>query len=246
MTAAPSLAEDLVAALAELDNPHKDATADVGQYAYRYATLATLLDIARPVLGRHRLALLTLVESTGPTVTVRAVFHHATGDTLDVGRLDLARGTSAQQLGSAITYARRYLALAALGLAAEDDDGATAAQLVDTTPAPPPPDPDAVATFERLRTYGNHATAPDLLRELAADAGRRLTVDDLGAYPAWRAQVRELLDTLDLIATDNPAPDEEPATEPQDDPPAPRATVGSRSSRRNPPSAAEPATPGQD
>ena len=230
-TSTPTLACDLVAALAELENPHKDATADVGTYAYRYATLSQLLDIARPVLGRHRLALLTPVESAGPTVTVRAVFlHGATGETFEAGRLELPRGNSAQQLGSAVTYARRYLALAALGLAAEDDDGAGAAPL-DPTPTVREPSPNelaAVAMFGRLKELAGTPTA-DSVKQLAANEGRRLTVDELGAYPAFRRQVADLLAALEDVD-----PNDEPTAASHEDETAPepaRTQLGSRARR---------------
>lgn len=47
---------------------------------------------------------------------------------MEFGPLVLPYGNSPQAAGSAITYARRYALVAALGLATEDDDGAAATQ----------------------------------------------------------------------------------------------------------------------
>lgn len=200
----PTLATALVQALAELENPVKDATADAGTYRYAYATLAAVLDRSRPVLGRHRLALLTPVESHGPAVVIRAVFIHGpTGETLEAGRLELARGSSAQQLGSALSYGRRYVTLAALGLAPDDDDGQSAAPLEHLDQRPAAADPDTSAArlvFDRLKSLAG-TPAADLVKEAARDAGRKLTLTDLVGYPGWRAEVLELLDAIDTMPT---------------------------------------------
>jgi hypothetical protein len=51
------------------------------------------------------------------------------------------------------------------------------------------------ATYDRLRTLAG-TDAANRVRELASEAGHKLTVGELGAYPSWRAQVDELLDRV--------------------------------------------------
>lgn len=124
--ASADIALALVTALGKLGNPRRDGWANGGTFSYEYVTLGALLALVRPVLARHGLALITPISDGDNGVTVSAVFLHSSGATFEAGRLTLARGRAAQATGSAITYARRYVAMAALGLAPDDDDGAAA------------------------------------------------------------------------------------------------------------------------
>jgi len=59
---------------------------------------------------------------------------HTSGEFLTHKPTRLPVGMDAQKTGSAITYARRYSLMAALGLATEDDDGASAPPRKERTP----------------------------------------------------------------------------------------------------------------
>lgn len=117
------LAAALVQAVGELSDVPKGREANVGQYRYRYADLADLLGMARPVLARHGIAVLQQVTSEPGTVLVWTTFVHTSGQYITQAPFGMADGKTPQATGSAVTYARRYALLAALGLAAEDDDG---------------------------------------------------------------------------------------------------------------------------
>lgn len=132
-----SLAAALAAFQLELPRIGKDKRAEAGKYGYSYADLAAVSAAVLPLLGRHGLSF-----SARPTISR----HHEDGDAGDVGfvlaytlRHDSGESVSgvyplpaptisAQQMGSAITYARRYCLLAVTGAAPEDedDDGAQA------------------------------------------------------------------------------------------------------------------------
>jgi hypothetical protein len=115
-----------IAALAELANPVKDAKADTGRFSYTYATLPTILDIARPVLAKHGLALTQNVSTEDGRLRVWTTIMHTSGEEITFGPITGTSGGDWQALGSAITYCRRYGMSAALGIAAEDDDDAQA------------------------------------------------------------------------------------------------------------------------
>lgn len=123
----PDLAAALTAAMTELTNPTKDSKAEAGQYAYTYAGLDAVLAHVRPTLAAHGLAIVQDVTQDEGRVVVDTTIVHASGSTLTFGPLMGPMGNSYQQLGSGITYLRRYAILAALGIAAEDDDGHGAA-----------------------------------------------------------------------------------------------------------------------
>ncbi len=141
----------LAAFQADLPGIGKGNTASVrsdkGNYSYKYADLA---DVSAAVLPR--LGALGLAFTARPTVldgqfVLAYSLVHVSGDRED-GIYMLPSSGTPQQIGSAITYARRYCLCAAVGVApAEDDDDAAAAQTVtrqsasdaweNAAPAPP-------------------------------------------------------------------------------------------------------------
>jgi hypothetical protein len=132
MTTEPMAA--LYAALASargaIANPKKGSKANAGQYSYTYADLAAVLDSVTPILAEHGLAALQDVRTNveAKTVEVSTIIVHASGGWIEFGPLAFPATSNPQQTGSAITYARRYTLSAALGIAAEDDDGKAASE----------------------------------------------------------------------------------------------------------------------
>jgi hypothetical protein len=123
-----------VAALGELTNPGKDSKATVqtktgGSYAYEYAGLDSILDGVRPVLARHGLALSQPfgVDPNG-LVTVRTRVLHERGVAIEGDPISRVVEGGPQEVGSFVTYARRYEVVSLLGIhpAGEDDDAAAA------------------------------------------------------------------------------------------------------------------------
>ena len=122
------MAADVVGAWAELSNVAKLRQVDAGRGGrYTYADLADVLDVVRPVLARHHLALLQPLSRDGePTITIHTLLVHSSGHVLE-WLFQVQSGATAQATGSALTYGRRYALTAALGVAAGgDDDGAAA------------------------------------------------------------------------------------------------------------------------
>jgi hypothetical protein len=97
-------------------------------YEYEYANLADVLADARPKLAEHGLVVFQTVTTNDRDVEVWTTVMHTSGEWLRMGPLALPAGNTPQQAGSAITYARRYAIMAALGCATEDDDGASAGE----------------------------------------------------------------------------------------------------------------------
>lgn len=94
-------------------------------YSYSYAPLSEVLGAVRPALSKHGLAVMQFPLTRQGSVLVRTLLGHKSGAWM---RNDLAVGcvsTDPKDIGSAITYARRYAAQAILGIAPDvDDDGA--------------------------------------------------------------------------------------------------------------------------
>lgn len=127
-----AVAAAVVAALSELTEIVADETADTGQYRYRYATLAGIMRAVRPVLARHQLVVTQRLAGDEGVIAVQTVLEHESGEAHDSGWLSVKAPQGAQQIGSLVSYLRRYQLVALLGLAIEDDDGKASA------PAPPP------------------------------------------------------------------------------------------------------------
>lgn len=129
------LACALAKAQAAFTVPTKGHTAKVkmkagGEYSYRYSTLDDLIDATRPHLTANGLAVMQDVEVSARGVNVWTVIMHESGEQWRSRAVALAVGGDGrpQDVGSAITYARRYSMGAALNVAADEDDDAAGAQ----------------------------------------------------------------------------------------------------------------------
>jgi hypothetical protein len=100
----------------------KPLTKDAKAYNYKYADLNQILEMLDPILEKNRL-LLTQPVFEGK---VRTVIQDLDSDAELVSELDITIGSKPQDLGSEITYYRRYTLQPLLGMRAEDDDGAKA------------------------------------------------------------------------------------------------------------------------
>jgi hypothetical protein len=125
-TADGTLHEALLALQAELPTITKDNTADTGKYQYKYADLGAVHDALFPLLNKHGFTWLTAPTLTPHGFALHYELEHSSGE-VRAGDYYLPQGTS-QEIGSAITYARRYALLAVTGVAPEDDDGAAASR----------------------------------------------------------------------------------------------------------------------
>ena len=129
-----TLHSDLVEALGELHEIVAADEADAGKYRYKYASLATIMGEVRPVLARHGLAVVQMPTSSDGVLSVGTVLVHRSGSSYSSGLLTMRHPVEPQQVGSLISYLRRYQLLALLGLATEDDDAKSAQQAPPAAP----------------------------------------------------------------------------------------------------------------
>jgi hypothetical protein len=127
-----ALASALAKAQAELINPEKSLTATIrtgrlgeGERSFRYAPLASGLDIVRKTLGQHEIATVQTTEIDQPAGIVRltTLLAHSSGEWIasDWPVCPIADMASPQRMGTALTYARRYALFTLVGIAGEDD-----------------------------------------------------------------------------------------------------------------------------
>lgn len=123
-----TLAESLVALQADMPHVGSSREADTGTYRYRYAGLHDVAEALYPALVRVGLAFTATPTLTDGRFVLDYRLHHWSGEWIG-GQYPLADPTRAtgQQIGSSITYARRYALSAVTGLVIDpDDDGAQA------------------------------------------------------------------------------------------------------------------------
>jgi hypothetical protein len=131
MTDTPKIAEALAAFQAEMPTVAKGNRAEVptksgGKYTYTYADLADVTEAAMPILSKHGMAFSSCPRATERGYELTGVLLHASGERLE-GALPIA-GNSPQEMGSSITYMRRYLLGCMTGLVTDDDDDGNLAQ----------------------------------------------------------------------------------------------------------------------
>jgi len=134
--------DKIAAALAKAQGEMSGAKKDAENlfFSSHYATLASVVEVAREPLANHGLSYVQLIHgavnidehdnSMAPDkrVGVETRLMHSSGQTIatPVLWLPLAadkKAVTPQSVGSAITYGRRYSLMAMLGIPAEDDDG---------------------------------------------------------------------------------------------------------------------------
>lgn len=136
--AANNLSNKFMKVLNEVPNFVTDETAQAGNRTYKYLNLATILKTIKPVFEKHGLAFSQRVtfdnagEARQVIGTVETIIFDDEEQMVACSYPFFVTGDP-QQVGSAITYARRYSLYAVLGIFPDkDDDGAYAKQRYET------------------------------------------------------------------------------------------------------------------
>ena len=137
-----NLSKKFMHVLNEVPNFSTDETANAGSRTYKYLNLATLLKNIKPIFAKHGLAFVQKVTFAGAgdgrqvLGTVETVIFDD-ADQMTVSEYPFLVTGDPQQVGSAITYARRYSLTTILGIFPDkDDDGNYAKQKFDTADRP--------------------------------------------------------------------------------------------------------------
>src|SRR3954451_9313055 len=127
-----TIAAALAKAQTDLTNPEKSLTATIrspfpreGERTFRYAPLSSGLDIVRKGLGRHEIATIqsTEIDKEAGLLRLTTILAHASGEWVssEWPVCQITDIPSAQRMGAALTYARRYALFTLVGIAGEDD-----------------------------------------------------------------------------------------------------------------------------
>lgn len=125
----PSIISSLAKALAEIEGVQKNK-ANPGLKGARYADLSAVIDAIEPIKS-HGLWYRQVPKRDSDGALIETFYIHESGDELSAGETFVpASKKDPQGFGSALTYCRRYGLMTAFGLAAEDDDGHAATQIM--------------------------------------------------------------------------------------------------------------------
>ena len=151
-------------------------------YSFKYATFSNILTAVRKPLADNGLAFTQIIshDSVGGFYVLTTTLHH--GNQYLSSKVPLiAEGGSNQQFGSALTYMKRYAFASMLGISADEDDDANAAdgnEIVasqEKVKAPKPPVEDPISTGKQpvkdeVATFNpNKIDVPLLADESASD-----------------------------------------------------------------------------
>ncbi len=182
--------------------PH-NRTVEAGKYSYRYSTLDFTMDIVRPLLASHGFSLTNTMQVADGKLSMVTRLLHTTGESLE-STLPIKVTGNPQDLGSELSYMKRYGAACLLGLAfeEEDDDGQKASQSPSTPPPaapqkrkPPEQDGGREAALARglWAEVNKTAEAMGLTQKEGVDMFRELIVESLGLDSAGEAKSTKAL-----------------------------------------------------
>lgn len=145
-----TIAAALAKAQGELVNPERTLTATVTSpfpredpKTFRYASLASGLDIIRKSLGANEIATVqtTAIDREAGLIHLTTLLAHASGEWISSTWPVCTIGETAapHRMGAALTYARRYALFALVGIAGEDDLDAPEPSLANRDRAHPEP-----------------------------------------------------------------------------------------------------------
>ncbi len=166
-----ALAAALAKAQIELANPERSLlgtiripsspgqrSGEAAERVFRYASLASGLDIVRKTLGQHEIATVqaTAIDQGAGIVNLTTMLAHASGEWIasDWPVCAISETATPHRMGAALTYARRYALFTLVGIAGEDD--LDAPDLISPAPSRDrSPGPEGAAAHGRGASDGN-------------------------------------------------------------------------------------------
>lgn len=213
------LAKALAATQAEMTAPKKAHVGKVKgttkdgrpyEYEYRYADLADVIE-CRKVGAKHGLAITQGMETKDGYFALTTMLMHTSGQWKSWD-CPIPSGLKPQELGSFLTYMRRYSESGAWGIAAEDDDDGKAAQEASGNgkAAPPKPEPKPLPSvtppaLSRAEIEAVHTLAKQggikTLTELSAFLSKLCGPHVTKASDLSRSELAAVLDALKGMAS---------------------------------------------
>jgi hypothetical protein len=165
----------LALALAEAHKAFKPLKKEVINpfFKSKYADLAAVIDATDDGLSKNGLAIVQSPMLNGNSVTVTTMIVHSSGQWMRADLIMPSDKMTAQGVGAAITYARRYSYQAFVSVAAEvDDDGCIASGKDVKEVSMPKPPAKKPALFPELPKQGMEEPFPQKFWRIARGKGK--------------------------------------------------------------------------
>lgn len=98
-------------------------------YGYNYASLTSTIEVAKPILAKHNLAITQLVGNEGNNPSITTILMHSSGQfiksTASLPLVEMKGCNEAQRAGAVYSYLRRYALQAILNMSSEDTDASS-------------------------------------------------------------------------------------------------------------------------
>jgi hypothetical protein len=209
-----ALAAALAKAQIELTNPEKALIGSIEtkdrntpERLFRYASLASGLEIVRKTLGRHEIATVqtTAIDQASGIVNLTTVLAHASGEWIasDWPVCAVSETTAPHRMGAALTYARRYALFTLVGIAGEDD--LDAPDLLSPKPQEPVPEQAPSGSGSNGSTLHSRANGGAQTRSQPAPnkfKGRRPSPVPLGTEESARLRDQLIVEVEALADAD--------------------------------------------
>ncbi len=169
-------------------------------YGYKYTDLDTVISSVRPVLAKYGLGFmqtLTSLESGKSAITTRLFSSDGEylEDTIGLPDVAMAKTNSAQNLGAAITYMKRYALCAMLGISSDEDTGAElqrSASAQKQNPVPQQSHTNQAKQNTQQQPAGGadtpeqHTEINNLLGAMYQNGAPVFTREEIGKIGSWR------------------------------------------------------------
>ena len=131
-------------------------------FTYKYADLEDVMKCVRKPLADNELAIVHMTQEFAGQVELVTRLVHSSGEYFQSIYPVKAEADRPQEMGSAMTYARRYTVSALLGIASEEDDDAQGAQEGARSAGRDSAQKQAINELAARREAPKAATGPDL------------------------------------------------------------------------------------
>jgi hypothetical protein len=170
-----TLAAALAKAQGEIENAKFNRTNP--HFKNKYADLTAIFDAVRAPLSKNGLAVTQTIEVRETGMVLATKLMHSSGEWLG-SEYPLPMSARPQEFGSALTYAKRYSLASIVGVSADEDDDANAAQ---------------GATNGAARTTLPKKNAKDIYAKLQAEIDG---ATDVAALRQWGVEARERIEVM--------------------------------------------------
>lgn len=162
------ISTDLAKAQAVIVNPSKDGINP--HFRSKYATLDNGLNIVRECLSKHNICVVQATRVEGNILMLDTRLMHKSGQWIEAEYPVCAFPAKQIEMGSSITYSRRYSLFSLVGIAGEEDDDGNAA--VTPTHAPKREKPAEL----------NEDNSSLILNDLLTSMKKCASIDELEAW----------------------------------------------------------------